>query len=67
MKNNETKVTEEIKTEVTEEVVRDSRASEDRNATANEVVWTPGQVDVRIFHVHACMIVLRLLTVACGA
>ena len=41
MKNNETKVTEEIKTEVTEEVVRDSRASEDRNATANEVVWTP--------------------------
>ena len=41
MKNNETKVTEEIKTEVTEEVIRDSRASEDRNATANEVVWTP--------------------------
>jgi hypothetical protein len=41
MKNNETKVTEEIKTEVTEEVIRDSRASEDRNDTANEVVCTP--------------------------
>ena len=39
MKKNETNVTEEIKTEVTEEVVRDSRASDSREATKRPVEW----------------------------
>jgi|TARA_R110001592_G_scaffold309824_1_gene584334 hypothetical protein len=39
MKKNETKVTEEIKLEVTEEVVRDSRASDNREAVKRPVVW----------------------------
>jgi hypothetical protein len=39
MKNNETKVIEEIKSEVTEEVVRDSRASDSREAVKRPVVW----------------------------
>tara|TARA_R110000744_G_scaffold134663_2_gene243854 strand:+ start:565 stop:1059 length:495 start_codon:yes stop_codon:yes gene_type:complete len=39
MKKNETKVIEEVKVEVTEEVVRDSRASDDREAVKRPVVW----------------------------
>ena len=39
MKKNETKVAKEIKSEVTEEVVKDSRASDSREATKRPTVW----------------------------